>query len=68
MEITTNEFVETIIYDEHGNFKNPSPLNNLYWEIQTLVFLYQNNPEWSDELKQDVMEYVQKCTDLLEKI
>jgi hypothetical protein len=62
------DYVTEMIYDGNGNLKTPSRMNNLYYEIQTLVYLTQNNPEWPDLVKQDIMEYVENCTNLLEKM
>ena len=62
------DFVTDIIYDKDGNFKHPTKMLDLYYHIQTLVYLYKNNPEWPRMVKDDIMRYVQECTDLLEKM
>ena len=66
--IDSEVFVEAIIYDEDGNLQTPNPMDDLYYQIQSLVYLYQNNPEWPEDFKRDIMDYVQRCTDLLQKM
>lgn len=61
-------YVEDIIYDENGNFESPTKMIDLYRVIQTLVYLYRENPEWEENFKQDIMQYVKECIDLLEKM
>ena len=62
------DYVTEMIYDGKGNLKAPSKMDNLYHQIQSLVYLYQNNPEWPEIVKQDIMQYVDDCTNLLEKM
>jgi hypothetical protein len=62
------DYVTGIIYNERGEYKPPNPMDNLYYQIQTLVYLYQKNPEWPEMVKQDIMQYVEDCTGLVEKM
>jgi hypothetical protein len=61
------DYVLELLYDDGGTPKAPTKMDNLYQTIQNLVLIYKRHPEWPQELKTDMMQYVDKCTDLLEK-
>jgi hypothetical protein len=66
--LDSRELVEKIIYDKPGILKNPDKMNDLYSEIRYLVEMYKASPEWDDEFKEDIREYVGKCINMLEKM
>jgi hypothetical protein len=62
------DYILDLLYSDNGIPKEPSKYDDLYRTIQNIVLIYQKNPDWPDEMKQDMMQYVQKCTNLLEKM
>lgn len=66
--IDSRYIVEDIIYDNQDNLKTPSKMDNLPYQIQTLVYLYKQNMDWEDDFKDDIREYVKRCIDAMEKI
>lgn len=66
--IDSRYIVEDIIYDNQDNLKTPSKMDDLPYQIQTLVYLYKQNMDWEDDFKDDIREYVKRCIDAMEKI
>jgi len=62
------DYVIDLLYRENGIPRDPSVMDNLYQTIQNLTLIYKANPDWPDELREDIMAYVGKCINLLQKI
>lgn len=65
---STKKYIEDIIYGDNYQIRTPTSQDDVAYQIQTLVFLYKENPEWQDNFKQDIQEYVKKCIDRLDKV
>ena len=62
------DYVIDLLYRENGIPRDPSVMDNLYQTIQNLTLIYKANPDWPDELREDIMAYVEKCINLLQKV
>lgn len=61
-------YIVNIIYDHNGNLDKPKANDDVYYKIQTLTYLYQQHPEWDEDFKADIKEYVRQCIDVLMKV
>lgn len=64
----SQDYVTAMIYDVDGRPVKPSPMDDLNYRIQTLMYLYRQHPEWPEKLKDDIKNYVQDSIDLLMKM
>lgn len=64
----SRKYIEDLIYENNYYIRTPTSKDDISYQIQTLVSLYKENPEWDDNFKEDIKEYVKKCIDKLDKI
>lgn len=64
----SRKYIEDLIYENNYYIRTPTSKDDINYQIQTLISLYKENPDWDDNFKEDIKEYVKKCIDKMDKV
>lgn len=62
------EYVHKVIYDSEGKYRPPTAYDDLGKQYASLSYILRSNPDWPDNLKQDIESYMYSAIDLLMQI
>lgn len=62
------EYVHKVIYDSEGKFRSPTLYDDLHKQSSNLIYILRSNPDWPDDLKEDIESYAYTAIDLLMQI